>query len=1236
MRIVIDMQGAQSLNSRNRGIGRYTQSITKALVRNRGEHEIFLALSGLFPESIETIRNAFSGVLPLENIRVWHAAAPVAHVEKANDWRRHAAELGFESFLCTLKPDYVYITSLFEGFGDDSVTSVHRLQHEIPVAVTLYDLIPYINPNPYLQNPAFKSWYLEKIEHLRRADLWLGISESSRQEGVTHLNLPADWSVNIGTDADHTFQPIVISPERESALRKQYGLSKPFVLYTGGIDHRKNVEGLIRAYALLPNDLRRRYQLAIVCSVQAPDRQRLERLAQEHGLAPGEVVLTGFVPDDDLLFFYNLCGLFVFPSWHEGFGLPALEAMRCGAPVIGANTSSLPEVIGWDDALFDPHSDAAIADAIERGLTDDAFRQALVRHGKEQSRRFSWDESARRAIAAMERWHRDRKPRAPKREPQRLKLAYVSPLPPARTGIADYSAELLPELAKFYDIDVIVDPDTGGNPQFNGVTVRSPQWLLENAGRYDRVVYHFGNSSFHRYMFPLLDVVPGVVVLHDFFLSGVVAEMDVHGWDPGCWSRALYESHGYVGLAERHQAADTADVVWKYPCSLEVIQKSLGLIVHSANSKRQATRWYANGIEDWVEIPHMRVAHVDFDKAAARAALGIGEHDYLVCAFGLMGPMKLNLQLLKAWAASRLAKDATCRLVFVGENDSGQYGRDVSRLIRELGPNANVRITGWADVSLFRQYLAAADVGVQLRTLSRGETSGTVLDCMNYGKAVIVNANGSMADLDDDAVWKLPEVFTDQQLIDALETLRSDVELRTRLGRTARQIIVTRHAPDLCAAQYRDAIERFHRAGASHPGVLARAIASEAGAADDAQLQQTAIAIARNVMPRNAKRQLLVDISELVQRDAKSGIQRVVKSLVKEWLAHPPEGFRVEPVYATATQSYTYARRFTASLMGFDDAWLQDAPVDYGRGDLFLGLDLAPQLVPAQRAFYERLRFQGVQVKFVVYDLLCILQPEHFVPGAAENFSKWLEVVAENDGAYCISEAVAGELAQWVAQHAQQHESRFAIDWFHLGADLQNSIASTGLPADANGVLDTLNRSPSFLMVGTLEPRKAHAQVLDAFERLWRENQQINLVYVGKQGWLVEELVSRLRAHEELGRRLFWLEGISDEYLEKIYAACSCLVAGSYGEGFGLPLIEAAQHRIPIIARDIPVFREVAGKHAYYFSGKTGQELAGEIKAWLELESSGKAPSSEGMPFLTWAQSAQELAKLFTKSATLS
>ncbi|MBF0235581.1 MAG: glycosyltransferase, partial [Desulfamplus sp.] len=111
--------------------------------------------------------------------------------------------------------------------------------------------------------------------------------------------------------------------------------------------------------------------------------------------------------------------------------------------------------------------------------------------------------------------------------------------------------------------------------------------------------------------------------------------------------------------------------------------------------------------------------------------------------------------------------------------------------------------------------------------------------------------------------------------------------------------------------------------------------------------------------------------------------------------------------------------------------------------------------------------------------------------------------------------------------------------------------------------------------------------------------------------------------------RLFWLEGISDEYLKKIYVTSTCLIAASYGEGFGLPLIEAAQHKLPIIARNIPVFREVAGDHAYYFSANSPFELAKAIKDWLLLNTMKKHPVSEDMQYLTWKQSAEKLIHLF-------
>src|SRR5262245_37038743 len=308
MRIVIDMQGAQS-DSRLRGIGRYTMSFSQAIARLRGEHEIILALNGLFPDSIEPIRAAFDGLLPQENIRVWNALVPVDYIN-APKWLRNIAEHIRESFLAHLEPDLVLVTSLFEGLSGNAVTSIRRTSCNTPTAVILYDLIPYIHRKPYLENPVVEAWYLNKLDHFRRADLFLSISEASRQDAIRYLGIDERSVINISTAADGCFSPRRIPPSRERELRERYGLNRPFIMYTGGIDHRKNIEGLIRAYADLPTDILRQHQLAIVCVIkQEHDRQRLIDLAESKGLNKHDLILTGFVPEEDLIDLYNLCAV---------------------------------------------------------------------------------------------------------------------------------------------------------------------------------------------------------------------------------------------------------------------------------------------------------------------------------------------------------------------------------------------------------------------------------------------------------------------------------------------------------------------------------------------------------------------------------------------------------------------------------------------------------------------------------------------------------------------------------------------------------------------------------------------------------------------------------------------------------------------------------------------------------------------------------------------------------------
>lgn len=1236
MRILIDLQACQSTGSRTRGIGRYSLSLAKAMARQSGSHELHLALNGVFADSISDLRREFTDLVPHQHIHTWHALTSVSAANAGFDARRLASELVREEAFAQIKPDMIHVSSLFEGLGDDAVTNVHAL-NMASTAVTLYDLIPLIHRQQYLGDPTISRWYYQKIQALKNADLLLAISNSSREEALTWLQSPSANVVNISSAVDERFGKTEYAPEILLELLSRYGLVRPFVMYTGGIDLRKNIEKLIGAYARLPLDIRAQHQLAIVCSVHTADRERLMKLARDEGLQPDELVLTGFVADEELPMLYHACKLFVFPSWHEGFGLPALEAMTCGAPVITANTSSLPEVVGFADAMFDPFHEASITQKMHQALVDDGFRATLSVHGLQRAKQFSWDASAKTAIAAFEAKFAEQRAASTtcvgfSSASSKPSLAYISPLPPEQTGIADYSAELLPELARYYDIHLISDQSKLTDPWLlANFPLHSVEWFHQHADSFERILYHVGNSAYHSHMFDLLRAHPGVVVLHDFYISNIVSHIEHTGMKPNFWTQSLYEAHGYSALAQNARTKNVHEVIWQYPCNAGIVEPAKGIIVHSQFSQTLAERWYGRETaQHWTVIPHLRCLPQAFVKSEAKQSLGLQESDFLVCAFGMLGPTKLNLQLLEAWLSSDLAGNSNCYLVFVGQNDGGEYGAQLVSQIATSACSERVRITGFAAPELFKNYLQACDLAIQLRTMSRGETSGTVLDCMAHGIPTIINANGTMAELPAAALVKLPDTFEQAQLVHALQDLHQDLQARRALGEKAIQHIRDHHHAFQIGQRYRDAIETyFSSKPLNQRDQLYRQLRLQAERLQsspelsDAELQQLAAAIAGNALLRGKR--LLVDVSRLAEVDANSGIQRVVRAVLKSLINDHLYQGRIEPVILTP-QGLRFARRFTSHMMGFPALEGDADLVDVGVNDVFLGLDLHFEPIIENRQVLEACRDRGMRLLFVIYDLLPILQPTFFAEQLVSNFIEWLSTVVKTaDGAICISHAVQRELQSWIAEHLPQRAKHFQLGHFHLGADIvSDGIHSVEVIRHAPSE-QALTRLTCFLMVGTVEPRKAHAQSLDAFEQLWRDGEQVGLVIVGGRGWKTDALQARITAHPELNKRLFWLDQANDAELSYLYRRCACLLAASYGEGFGLPLIEAARYQLAILARRLPVFLEVAGEYASYFEGEDGASLAAAISAWLLLYRQNGAPGTANMPWLNWRQSAAQL-----------
>lgn len=377
------------------------------------------------------------------------------------------------------------------------------------------------------------------------------------------------------------------------------------------------------------------------------------------------------------------------------------------------------------------------------------------------------------------------------------------------------------------------------------------------------------------------------------------------------------------------------------------------------------------------------------------------------------------------------------------------------------------------------------------------------------------------------------------------------------------------------------------------------------------------------VKGENKEKQLLVDVSDIFKNDIGTGIQRVVRAILTNMLGYADLGYKVRPIYFDG-KFYRYTNKYRKKIVG-EAASLDNKLININSGDIFFALDFSARTVARTHKLLRGFKKYQVEIYFLLHDILPMQYPEWFSNYANLRHEIWLREISEvASGIICVSQSVAEDVKQWLNKYEPEHVS-LKVYSSHNGADIHSSLPTSGMPEGASDILKSISGSKSFLMVGTIEPRKGYAQVLKAFEQLWREGFDISLVIVGKKGWMLDKLYDDIIYHIELNEKLFFLEGISDEFLEKVYFESDCLIAASEGEGFGLPLIEAAQCDLPIIARDIPVFREVAGDHAFYFNSKNALGLALEIKEWIRLNVENKAPQSIDMPWLTWQQSTQNL-----------
>lgn len=833
MRIIIDMQAAQSPFSATRGVGRYTNNLVRALLNAAGGHEIYLAFNGALADSIEHLRQRFSDLVPPERMVAFrnHLRTQFAtgrEIQRPKEEIVRVGEIAWETFLNAVQPDIIFSPNLQEGFSDPAITSVHRAKSDALYVTTLHDLIPYHFEEDLLTDEHVRAWYEEKIRYAVESDVVITVSQATKDDMLEILGVPGDNIHAILSGFDASLFRSDIAAEEKERVRAKYGLGDAFIFYFGGGDPCKNVPRLLEGYGLLDDATRSAVPLVLGGRSFRYDRYGdshnvLQEKLAELGLNAECIITPGFIPDEDLPGLLAASTCFIFPSTFEGFGLPALEAMACGAAVIGSNQSGVAEVIATKEALFDPYDPQSISAKIRQVLGDEKFRSQLRKAGLRRAADFSWDKAAKEFLSICE------------------------------TAVNE---------------------------------------------------------------------------------------------------RAV-KSSGYAG---------------------EPVRKAI------------------NAMRPFVDA--------------------------------------LNADELSALA----------------------------RTLDESFPPA--------------------------------------------GRPVIY-----------------------------------------------------------------------------------------------------------------------LDVSSVVQQDDRSGIQRVTRAVAIEMLASPPVGADVELVYASTDHDNFYrANSYKREGLGLAAPGVDDY-VAFKPGDVLVFLDLAPRMAINHHKYIRYLRDMGVRVYFFVHDLIPLEHPEWFSAGGVEEFRELMETVATADGALCASKATADTVRDFVLPRLKAGHRPYRIGYSHLGTDIERSAPSMGLPDNAEAVLAELRARPTFLMLGTIEPRKGHRQTLAAFETLWRDGVDVNLTIVGRWGWKMGKFDQELLSHPEMGRRLFWLHGISDEYLERIFVASDCLLAPSEGEGFGLPLVEAAQRGLPIIARDIPVFREVTQGQAKLFPNKPEPAaIADAVRSWIAGGSSESFTTSTGVEARRWSQ----------------
>jgi len=803
MRISFDATAILGPLSKNRGIGNYSLSLLITTIEMDRNNEYYFF--NLFDEEF-SLNDYLQNGAAVKEFQMY--SGPDGFLLKERKYNEVMGKL-VKKYITENSIDIFCITSPFD---DHNVVYKKEWFGDCKVVAITYDIIPYVMKDHYLTEPNYYKYYMECVNILRWADGIQVISQSVMDDLVNYLNFDKDKISVIWGAVDKRYGEIEINGAEKKQLYDKFGINSAYVMCTGGDDDRKNIAGLIEAYSKLPRSVIDTYQLVIVCKLSQPSFERYTELAVRLNVKD-RVILTNFVSERELLIFYNLATLMAFPSLYEGFGLPVVEAWACGTPVLTSDNSSLVQIADGAAVIVDARSIDDITRGMKYALTE-CDLEDLTKKGKKRLELFQWKEVAKKSIASFEKL----KDSIENIEPSVANdsIAFFAPLPPIKSGISDYSVDIIKALYNYYQIDVYIDEGYKPDVVFDDrIQILPHKEFEKNRNKYKEIIYQVGNSEYHIYMFRYIQKYKGVVVLHDYNMHGVLLyySLEKGKLNYSTYEKILKEDYAdqQVGFyVEQLKTGKTGYKNWEWELNGFISNYAKRIIVHSFEAKEKLLK--KNIKQNVKRIWHYADTQMNkINRAEFKEKAGYSDSIVLFSAFGHIHETKRPIPILKAFKKVT-EENPNARLVFVGKM-SDDTEQQFETVLEKFNLRAYVKVTGYTTLEDFDNYISITDVCLNLRYPYNGETSGSMMRNLVQGNAVVVNGIGSFNELPDHVCIKLPNVMTMspvdeiEQIYNAMKGIFEMPEEYQKLRENAKRFAKEELDVKIIARQYRDFIE---------------------------------------------------------------------------------------------------------------------------------------------------------------------------------------------------------------------------------------------------------------------------------------------------------------------------------------------------------------------------------------------------------------------------------------------